>query len=433
MSVTLLALAIALFTIIAWRDLKLAILLTLVFLPSYLIRFSVGPVPFTLLEILLLIVFLVFFIRQLPNYSITKLLNYSIILLILAATIGVVVAPDRLAALGIWKSYFIEPILFFYVVRSTLINEMDRRRAREALGLGALLVSIFAITQYFTGYGIPSPWDFERRVTSFFEYPNAVGLYLAPIISIAVMRVFSKVENLKTRDEINLKLYWSLVTILGLIAIVLAKTEASLVAIPTSLLLIWFIRSLPHSVRSAQTRKWIFGLASAVVAIGVVLSIPVVREKLLLQDSSGLVRRSQWNETFEMLKDNWLFGAGLSGYPTALEPYHNDIQYEIFQYPHNIILNIWSELGLLGLVAFLWIATLVLRGVVTSPTGNYSITQLPNYLIATALLTMIIHGLVDVPYFKNDLAVMTWSLLALISWPSLASSRSFSGRYFPWP
>jgi hypothetical protein len=31
-----------------------------------------------------------------------------------------------------------------------------------------------------------------------------------------------------------------------------------------------------------------------------------------------------------------------------------------------------------------------------------------------AMVVMIVHGMVDVPYFKNDLAVMFWVLIALM-------------------
>ena len=62
-----------------------------------------------------------------------------------------------------------------------------------------------------------------------------------------------------------------------------------------------------------------------------------------------------WTETAAMLRDRPLSGAGLSGYPTVIAPYHKDPKVEIFQYPHNIVLNFWSETGLLGLLAFGWI------------------------------------------------------------------------------
>ena len=423
MSTALLLIAILSFAAIAWRDLKLAIFIILAALPSYLIRFSIGPVPTTLLEILILLVFARSIAtkqsrERLLRFARRDIFTIPILLLLLASTISIFIAPDRLAALGIWRAYFVEPILFFYIVRLTLSEPEDRNHALQALGIGAIAVSLFAIIQYVSGFGIPVPWDFERRVTSFFEYPNAVGLYLAPIVSVAVVLLFSKTKNLKSKNEtktkyeiLKPKLFWISITVLGTTAIIFAKTEAALVAIPAALLIVAFLKTENKKVKGGL-------VLGTLLLFSIAFQIPGVKEKLLLSDYSGMVRRSQWRETSEMLQDHWLLGAGLSGYPAALEPYHIDTQYEIFQYPHNIFLNIWSELGLLGLIAFILLAIRVLRLSTTQPLSDSS----TSFLIFAALLTMTIHGLVDVPYFKNDLAVMTWSLLALISSYSASAS-----------
>ncbi|MCH8049550.1 hypothetical protein IH979_02465, partial [Patescibacteria group bacterium] len=78
---------------------------------------------------------------------------------------------------------------------------------------------------------------------------------------------------------------------------------------------------------------------------------------------------------------------------------------------HNIFLNIWSELGILGLLAFFWLAFYTIRTIQIHRDDALKLAAF------AALATMVIHGLVDVPYFKNDLAVMTWLLLAIISAP----------------
>ena len=104
-----------------------------------------------------------------------------------------------------------------------------------------------------------------------------------------------------------------------------------------------------------------------------------------------------------MLRDHPFFGAGLAGYPKIFSPYHKATYIEIYQYPHNIILNFWSELGLLGLIALLWLIIQFTR----------TALQQKQYRLLACMLVIVIHGLVDVPYFKNDLAVFFWLLIAL--------------------
>ena len=125
--------------------------------------------------------------------------------------------------------------------------------------------------------------------------------------------------------------------------------------------------------------------------------------------SSLAIRGLQWQETFSLLKEHWFFGAGLNGYQSLMAQYHQISWLEIFLYPHNIFLNFWVELGLAGLLLFLVFIYLISR--------NLKILFLKKHYLAWPLcltwLVIFIHGLVDVPYFKNDLSVLFFILLAL--------------------
>ena len=72
--------------------------------------------------------------------------------------------------------------------------------------------------------------------------------------------------------------------------------------------------------------------------------------------------------------------------------------------PHNLFLTIWLNLGLIGLVAFVWLMVLFFR------------CQKPSvisYQLSAVMITIIAQGLVDSPYWKNDLAMMFWIFLSL--------------------
>ena len=170
-----------------------------------------------------------------------------------------------------------------------------------------------------------------------------------------------------------------------------------------------------------------------------------ISTKLSLHDLSGQIRRQQWKETIKMLTDRRIIGgAGLDNYQTAVKPYHQEgiffnsdnlprfdavvwasstlrVKYwqpvEIYLYPHNIFLNFWSELGLFGLLLFVWLIAkyLFISAKLTITLGHRQDHK--KYLalgLMTAMVAILIHGLVDVPYFKNDLAVMFWLFFALL-------------------
>jgi O-antigen ligase len=148
-----------------------------------------------------------------------------------------------------------------------------------------------------------------------------------------------------------------------------------------------------------------------------------------------------------MLKNdnNWLFGVGLSNYQQAITPYHQEGIFvkdyqdpdwlrktlynqefrksawqplEIYLYPHNIVLNFWVELGLLGLIIFTFLFIKIYIKAITLLKNNKKEFKPILIAIISSISAIIIHGLVDVPYFKNDLSTLFWiiiSLLALIS------------------
>jgi O-antigen ligase len=354
-------------------------------------------------------------------------------LLLLAATVAIFVAPNHWAALGIWRAYFLEPILLFIVAVHVLKNKRDVQNLFAAFAISGLFISIVAIFQFVTGIGIPTPWDVERRVASIFPYPNAVGLYLGPIIVIGFSVILNHFVILRrpersTKDLLgffaSLRMtpriwFWIAAVLLGFIAIILAQSEAAVAAV--------LITSFVLFLLDKRTRR--FAAAAAVIAVIVVAAVAPLRtflwQKASLQDFSGTVRRAMWAETVEMLKDRPLLGAGLSGYKAAVAPYHKHPEWEIFQYPHNIILNIWSELGVLGLIAFLYLAWQVFSVILSeakdlkkdsSPPTSAKLWRVRMTSLAAfaALLEITLHGLVDVPYFKNDLAAMTWLLLAVL-------------------
>lgn len=163
-------------------------------LPLYLVRFRIGPFPTTALEVFIVCIIGIFAahsirMRQFPQ--IPPRLRIPIILFALSATASVFISPNTSAALGLWRAYFLEPLLIFLVAISAIRTSRDRSLVIGGLAVGALAVSAYAIAQKFTGFGIPPAWfdPAARRVTSFFGYPNSVGLYLGPLIPIFLMRI----------------------------------------------------------------------------------------------------------------------------------------------------------------------------------------------------------------------------------------------------
>ena len=404
----------AAFGLIAWLDPKKGLLLLVALLPSYLLRGEIFGIPTTLLEMMIVVFIVIWLIRRAPSIkTILPDRRYllPITLLFIAATLSLFVAPETQAAAGVWKAYFIEPFLLFLIVRYELSrSSIATEDIFKALGITALVLSLVAIYQWATGSGIPIPWDIEKRVTSVFDYPNALGLFLGPIVIIGAMHTRQVSKQIHTW-------FWPAVTILSFIAILLAQSEAAIVAIVATLAIVGLLNK-----KTVYTT-----VVACLVALMLITLSPwsgAIFDKLTLQDYSGQVRLTGWSETVNLLQDNWVLGTGLSGYPVALIPYHQATHLEIFQYPHNIVLNIWTELGLLGLVASILLAWKLLMSFRASEASRGIFS--PQTIALLVLLEMTIHGLVDVPYFKNDLAILTWIMIAIAIYVLHSSSQKKS-------
>lgn len=403
----LLAIFFILFTWLTTRRILNGLLLIVAFLPVYLLRFQIFNIPMTVLEGMILITTLIWIIQhrhdwkkvgastikgKLPPTPFNRWFTATILLLI-AATISVFTSDNTQAAMGIWKAYFVEPLLFFSIFISTVKTDADKKQIIWALLLGTLPITIFAIIQKFTGWLIPNPfWQAveTRRVTSFFGYPNAVALYVAPLMPLAIY-----LWNRRLAQKILL----IIIIITGILAIIFAQSTGAIIALAGTAIL--------FGLANKKTRPWTFGamIIFAIIFFTSPLKQPFANE-VLFQGVSGQLRLNMWGETVEMLKTHPILGAGLANYQTAVRPWHILRWAEIYLYPHNIFITFWSETGLFGLIAFLWLIILFFKKTI------FSRTVLARVLIASMII-ILIHGIVDVPYFKNDLSVIFWTLLGL--------------------
>jgi O-antigen ligase len=508
----------------------LAISLLIFLLPSYLIRFQVGPLPSTLLEVMIWLVFLVWFIANFYELktnvreSLRRLVGKSadgrikieypfsreIIFLLIISFVATGVSGFSNSALGIWKAYFFDPILLYIVVlnvfgssvilnkprtqsegseesiiheqtnyRSFAIAQDDKiSRILWPLCLSALAVALLAIYQEITGNLIDNPFwaaAATRRAVSFFGYPNAVGLYLGPLSLILFGYIIYLVKDAVTGLKIfnfqfsifkqfsifnfqTIKIIFLFFTIVfSFLAIIFAKSAGAILGVVAGLAVFCLLAS-----KRTRIAVIVIITLAAIGCAAVPLTRHSVLDKLMLRDFSGTVRRIGWNDTWKMLSDGRLiFGAGLANFQKTVAPYHQrgffvsdgtqdfwerlatdtalrDRSWqplEIYLYPHNIFLNFWSELGLVGMILFIWMIGKFFyvafkniencklpppwRGpAVAGKIENLNDSKSIKYLIIgliSSMVTIVIHGLVDVPYFKNDLAVMFWLFIAMLS------------------
>ena len=177
--VLLVTLALAIFGYISWHKPLYGVYIIAATLPSYLIRPALGGLPTTVLELMILTLFAVWLLRDnkwrslhLPWDKTIKVWNpvpssfrIPLSLFLISAFVAMVISPNQPHAFGIFKAYFIEPILYLIVFVYEIKTEKHRETVVHALGATTIVLGLIAVYQALTGNGIPNPfWDFCRMI-----------------------------------------------------------------------------------------------------------------------------------------------------------------------------------------------------------------------------------------------------------------------------
>lgn len=387
--------------------------LTAACLPLYVVRFRLGPLPSTLLEVMIGVTLVVYAAslyaeRRLP--SLGTPFNIPILAFLVAGILGIVVAPDHVRALGIYRAYLVEAILMFYVAA-------DLIRSREQVWVLLLVVGagdcMFAVGQVVT-FGIALAHHavhIDAGPAFLNTSANDIALYLEPPLGFAVgLAIFL--------TDVRPRLIALGCSLLFLIGIVLSLSRASYLA------LILFVAITILSLPGRRLKAWAIA-AVAIVALAV-LELPFISQRLgTLAHSAGL-RVSIYTEALRMLGQRPILGAGISGFPIRVAPFRPSGE-EIELYPHNLWLTTWSELGLLGLVALAVIFFGLLWRGVRELSRSSGLWKALIWGSVGALALYLVHGMFDSPYWKNDLSVEFW-LIAALQTIAIRETRSSPGR-----
>ena len=141
-------------------------------------------------------------------------------------------------------------------------------------------------------------------------------------------------------------------------------------------------------------------------------------EDLLLQNGrSSLDSRVMiWQSGAMILRDHWFLGIGIGNfqqeylaYQAHFTPY---LEWAVPQ-PHNLVLAVWLQTGLIGLAGFIiLVGRLMSRLYKSTKTGAW----IEGGLLLGLWLSFLFYGFIDTPYFRNDLAFLFWLQVLLTYW-----------------
>ena len=371
--------------------------------PAYTVRWHLGFYPTTLLEnaiLLCLVVFAFEYRRNRTRLSYGGPFLLPTVLFVVAGAVAAATAPGITAALGLYRAYLLEPIAFAFVLVNVIRTPSRAFLVGCGLFTGAAVAGLANSALVASGLANHTYEVTQSPPVIIYMTANAVALFVVPLVALA--------GSLALHGRGSERVGGAIFLVIGIAVTVLSFSRGGYLA----------LACVVAGLALSHRRRWILlGLALLTMA-GLALIGPI-RTRVLIETqnvygNTVASRIDLWTATLQLLRQRPLFGAGLSGFPQRIRPYFTHLHTEAnFIDPHNIVLNFWVETGLLGLISMAWI---IGTAAVAGWNGWRTAARAwrPYELgVLLAMVAVVVHGMVDAPYFKNDLSLEFWTLLGL--------------------
>lgn len=395
---------------------KLLTYTTFFLLPIYLIKIPIGNIgSMNLLDFLLLtsIVSQAIFVKT--KYSLEEVSSFlklhKLILTVILFLICFFFLSLLLNAtsdtffdgLGLLKSYLFLPVVFalgtsFLVWRKTI----DHNHLLLAVFFGATFQSILGYL-----YTIRGLFTYDSRLAIFYESPNQFAMILAIGIIIGIhFLLVSKSTKTPLSQTIRAIL---IIAVLSLaFSLLLTHSLGSWIALAVSIILVIITKANIFSIR----KSLVIIILAVFTASFLIYFMPFFARttdyKSSIPPSQKDSRIMIYSVSQKMIKDNLLFGIGMGNFQKK----YLDMQIHFSPYPqwavphaHNNLLHVCVEGGIFALFCFSILIFISFRKKINKPLCG----------LFVVLVYLLVHGIVDVTFWKNDLSVIWWSFLLILS------------------
>ncbi len=383
---------------------KTFLLLNLFFLQSYLVRFSIGPYPTNLQEVLIGTTLVTFIIRLFLNKQFLKtiknikkhwvilsfivLTGLSLALILTGTTEISPPLSENLHLIRHCKFLFFALILSFIFIE-TFHDKKSKNAAIKVAGLGAITFGIFSVIYNLLGHNVAH----DLRLLGPLDAAVYLAYYLTPFFLFFSIQLIND-----TKKKINL-IYAIILALL-----IIATKSMGAIGGGFFVLLIYLIKN--KKILKSKASKIVLTIATILIVSTIFYTkiLPTLQTEWSSLDERGEI----WATSTHILKEpnNALMGLGFGQFEyqyienveTVLGK--QPLDYYVIQ-PHNILLLFTFHYGVLGLLFII---------IVLYKTFQITLEHKPKkeiaYISAFILLYFFTHGLIDTPYFKNDLLIL---------------------------
>ena len=348
-------------------------------------------------------------------------LNYPLLLFLIALFISTLFSINLRSSLK--EAYKFAPYLAAFYLMLSISPEQKRKLLIVLVGAGSLL-SLYAIYQFFWGFQNildclsqtePYPYAEEfvarKRVFTTFFSPDMFAGYLIMMLPLAVGLFL---DSLLKKNRF-LWILTGLSISFMFISLLLTKSIGGWISLFIAFL-VFSVLLFVHHPHLRRKIVWIAAVASIFI-VAILAGILIIRADYSAEFASpqnSLIQRLYfWRSATKMIRDFPLAGVGPGNFGLIYPEYKSPQAIET-HFAHNSYLQIWAEMGILGIAGWLW---LILRSF-QAGVRKLKVQERPDYLtvgLIAASSAFLTHNFIDFGFFIPEVAFHWWVISGLIA------------------
>jgi O-antigen ligase len=318
-----------------------------------------------------------------------------------------------------FRGFFIYPIIFTVMLLRSANASLTERLVKSYV-LFVIFFCILALAQYLFGIFPGAQYDFTKRlvwpyvdfVTLQASSANWVAFFVAPAFLLSFFNLVNLVKTgpiFKGAKLNNGVILYNSGMLLGALVLFLTQSYGAWAAV--------FLAIAFYLFRALKLKHFLIILCVMLVSIGGVFLIIKSSYKYKIMtgqqaykyDNSIVSRFDIYKMDMSMIAAHPFLGVGFNQFQSYFTTYqeqvlgHKYMESQIPPHAHNFFVGMWISLGVLGFLGML----ILVFGIF------WRCKFKPDNPAAFVLLAIMIHGLVDSYYWRQEIAYTFWLIVAL--------------------
>jgi len=350
--------------------------------------------------------------KPIDNY-----LNKPMVLFIFVCFLSVLNSQYLIFSLRGFFFKVLQWTFLYFVFVEVVTTRKQLRIFLTVFFISAMIVMIDGFFQSLTG----RDFIFQHilwggRVSASFRHPNDFGGYLIIVsLMLLTMTLFCHFDNQEDNDIfkrmkfLESPIFWKLINVVwcicSVVSLGLTLSRGAWIGFYGGLIFL-----------AVQKKRMLLVSLAIMITFYAVFSTKMsnARQESFLAPKTftiGSGRIDYWKESWNMIRDFPWLGVGLNSYSQEAPKYKKSWG----GYPHNCYLQMTVEIGIVGLLSFLWMLFILFRNTLRNLRSIHDdFFQALLMGLSCGLLGFLVHSFVDTNFYSVQLGNLMWVIMGAV-------------------